>query len=235
MANASVSSQCLSSPSQARYTALSSTFRPLKPSGGSYDRMSLSKTPVHSAKPTAPSVHWLPPTCGRYPARPWPAHWSGYLRVTVGKLLSCCRVKFLDPSTPIPSIVSVHPSESWSIARLGMSPLLRTKNLSIGVSASSSSHGGVSIFVGHDATGGAGRSDSFLPRLFKIVSERAASSPRLLSDGHLRSSEAVLPTNAVRPNDSHVSEAQVEEPREAPSRSANRSVVSSALCLSLNC
>ena len=118
-----------SSPYKATYTALS-----LRPADS---RTSRRRTPVHSAQPTAPRIHCVPPTCGSNRLRPLPAHSRTICMVTCGRQYRSSKVwessRWTSPSTR-----SAHPRRSLLRARSGMPPLLRTKWRAVGVTASSS-------------------------------------------------------------------------------------------------
>src|SRR6185295_867817 len=107
---------------------------------------SASGTPVHSAQPAPPLLHWLPRAGGENPPRPLPPHSSTMRRVTA------LYFDFNSPSV-ISSLVLTSPSivifhASGFFVSSGNCPLLRMKNFSIGVVSSSSRASGVSATSG---------------------------------------------------------------------------------------
>ena len=70
------------------------------------------RTPVHSALPTAPSVHWLPLAGGSKAARPLPPHSSSNLRDTTSKRSRSSPIESSNGRPTSPSTVRVQPSGS---------------------------------------------------------------------------------------------------------------------------
>ena len=123
---------------------------------------SASGTPVHSAQPAPPLVHWLPRAGGENAPRPLPPHSSTMRRVTA------LYFDFNSPSV-ISSLLFTSPSMvifhlSGSLASSGVCPLLRMKNFSVGVVSSSSRLSGVSATSGRSPST---TSFSFLPGNFR--------------------------------------------------------------------
>ena len=109
-------------------------------------RTSASRTPVHSAQPAPPLLHWLPRAGGENAPRPLPPHSSTMRRVTA------LYFDFNSPSV-ISSLLFTSPSMvifhlSGSLVSSGVCPLLRMKNFSVGVVSSSSRLSGVSATSG---------------------------------------------------------------------------------------
>src|SRR5437667_2538492 len=92
---------------------------------------SVSRTPVHSAQPAPPLVHWLPRACGVKNERPLPPHSSTSWRVTGLNLVFSSPTVSSSLLLTSPSTTSFH--LSGSLFSSGIVPLLRMKNLSFGV------------------------------------------------------------------------------------------------------
>ena len=107
---------------------------------------SASLTPVHSAQPAPPLVHWLPRAVGAKNARPLPPHSIIIRWVCAWKRCFSCPSVSSSFWLTSPSTLIFQPSAS--VVSSGRPPLLRTKNRPTVVVSSSSKCSGVSATSG---------------------------------------------------------------------------------------